>query len=60
MTNLTVITRSKGFEEVAGKSLRDVLALASRLGHQWPAKSERQNGIWINTYRVQSASSRAA
>lgn len=52
MKNLTVITRSKGFEEVAGKSLRDVLVLASRLGHQWPAKSERRNGVWINAYKV--------
>lgn len=60
MRNLTVITRDKDFEEVAGKSLRDVLALASRLGHQWPAKCERNNGVWVNTYRLPAMPSCAA
>lgn len=60
MTNLTVVTRGKDFEEVAGKSLREVLVLASRLGHEWPAKSERRKGVWINTYRVSVKNSYAA
>lgn len=52
MKNVTVVTRP-GVEEVTGKSLGDVLALAKRLGHQWPAKSQRIAGLWVNTYSIE-------
>lgn len=52
MTNLTV-TAGPGIEEVAGKSLTEVLALAKRLGHSWPFKSCIHNGVWINTYLLE-------
>ncbi len=54
MTNVTV-TAGPGIEEVAGKSLTEVLALARRLGHGWPVKSCMQHGIWVNTYTVEVA-----
>ena len=47
----TTITSKNGIEEIAGKSLREVMALASRLGYGWPLKSERCAGVWIHTYK---------
>lgn len=54
MTNLTV-TAGPGIEEVAGKNITEVLALAKRLGHIWPFKSCRIGGVWVNTYAVEEA-----
>ena len=54
MTNVTVKTRN-GSEEVAGKSFAEVCSLARRLGHGLPHKSGKQNGVWINTYKLKAA-----
>lgn len=54
MANLTV-TAGPGIEEVAGKNITEVLALAKRLGHIWPFKSCRTGGVWVNTYAVEEA-----
>lgn len=53
MTNVTVTTHA-ATEEVAGKDIRQVINLAQRLGHVWPVKSERQNGLWVNTYSLEA------
>ncbi|MDY0186268.1 MAG: hypothetical protein RBR43_10385 [Desulfuromonadaceae bacterium] len=54
MTNVTVTTHA-ATEEVAGKDIRQVINLAQRLGHVWPVKSERQNGLWVNIYKLKAA-----
>lgn len=54
MTNVTVKTRNDS-EEVAGKSFAEVCSLARRLGHGLPHKSGKQNGVWINTYKLKAA-----
>jgi hypothetical protein len=54
MTNVTVTTHA-ATEEVAGKDIRQVINLAQRLGHVWPVKSERQNGLWVNIYKLTAA-----
>lgn len=56
----TTITAKNGIEEIAGKSLREVMALAARLGHEWPSKCERKNGVWLNTYKSSVTTSCAA
>ena len=55
MTNVTVKTRSNNLEEVVGKSFVEVCALARRLGHGLPHKSGKQNGVWVNTYKLKAA-----
>lgn len=54
MTNVTVTTHA-ATEEVAGKDIRQVLTLAQRLGHVWPVKSARKNGVWVNIYPLKPA-----
>ena len=56
----TTITAKNGIEEIAGKSLREVLALAARLGHGWPHRSAMQKGVWVNAYKSNRSSERAA
>lgn len=58
MINATITTRETT-EEIAGKRLRHVTALAQRLGHTLPRKLYRENGIWVGVFRRQDASQAA-
>ncbi len=48
--------RTGATQEVAGHTLAEVIEHAQRQGiTQWPLRSGREQGLWVNTYAVQGA-----
>ena len=48
--------RTVATQEVAGHTLAEVIEHAQRQGiTQWPLRSGREQGLWVNTYAVQGA-----